>query len=63
MARREIHAARAKIEPTGARGKGPGWSRHGVERRLLMAARRRVGDNWLGRVVRALREACDLLLR
>ncbi len=61
--RREIQEALAKIDPTGARAKGPGWSRHVVERRLLVAARRRVGDNWLGRGVRALREACDLLLR
>lgn len=42
---------------------GPGLSRHVLERRLMMAARRRVGDNWLGRGVRKLREICDLLLR
>jgi hypothetical protein len=29
----------------------------------MMAARRRVGDNLLGRWVRKVREICDLLLR
>ena len=45
-----------------ARG-GPRLTRHVLERRLMMAARRRVGDNWLGRWVRKVREICDLLLR
>jgi len=43
--------------------KGPALSRHVLERRLMMAARRRVGDNWLGNWVRKVREVCDLLLR
>ena len=61
--RREVQEALAEIDPAGARSKGPGWSRHVLERRLVMVARRRVGDNVLGRGVRALREVCDLLLR
>lgn len=61
--RRQIQDELAAIDTAGSRSKGPGFSRHVLERRLLMAARRRVGDNWLGRCVRALREVCDLLLR
>ncbi len=61
--RREIQQELAGIDPAGSPARGAGWSRHVLERRLLMTARRRVGDNWLGRGVRALREFCDLLLR
>jgi len=38
-------------------------SRYTLERRLLVSVRRRVGDNALGRFVRKVREACDILLR
>ena len=61
--RREIQRELAGIDTAGAPAQGPKLSRHVLERRLLVAARRRVGDNWLGRGVRALREFCDLLLR
>lgn len=48
---------------TGQPAKGPGFSRHTLERRLLVAIRRRVGDNALGRLIRKVREVCDVLLR
>ena len=61
--RREIEEQLSAVDPDGARPRGPKWSRHVLERKLLLAARRRVGDNLLGRNVRRLREVCDLLLR
>lgn len=51
------------IDSEGRAAKGPRLTRHVLERRLMMAARRRVGDNLLGRWVRKVREICDLLLR
>ena len=39
------------------------WSRHALERRLLVALRRNIQHNALGRVVRAVRRGCDVLLR
>ncbi len=38
-------------------------TRYTLERRVLVGVRRRVGDNALGRLVRKVREACDILLR
>ncbi len=38
-------------------------TRYTLERRVLVNVRRRVGDNALGRLVRKVREACDILLR
>lgn len=61
--RQEIEEQLSAVDPDGARPRGPKWSRHVLERKLLLAARRRVGDNLLGRNVRRLREVCDLLLR
>jgi len=51
------------IDVGGKRAAGPKLTRHVLERRMLVFARRRVGDNWLGRNVRRVRELCDLLLR
>jgi len=53
----------AAVDPSGPRKAGPKMSRHVIERKLLLAARRRVGDNAIGRLVRRVREVCDLLLR
>lgn len=61
--RREIEQELAAVDPTGPRSARPKLSRHVLERRLMLAARRRVGDNLLGRTVRRVREFCDLLLR
>ena len=61
--RKTIGAELDAIDPAAAPRPGPKLSRHVIERRLMMAARRRVGDNRLGRWVRQLREFCDLVLR
>jgi len=61
--REDIASELAAIDPNAAPKKGPKLTRHVLERRLMMAARRRVGDNLLGRLVRKVRELCDLLLR
>ncbi len=53
----------AAIDPAAKRTSGPALSRHVLERRILMALRRRVGNNLLGRGIRKIRELCDLLLR
>jgi hypothetical protein len=39
------------------------WSRHALERRLLVRLRRNIHHNALGRLVRRVRFACDVLLR
>jgi hypothetical protein len=39
------------------------WSRHALERRLLVALRRNIHQNALGHVVRQIRRVCDVLLR
>lgn len=46
-----------------ARPKRADWSRHALERRLLVALRRNIHHNALGRAVRQLRRLCDVLLR
>lgn len=61
--RATLAAELAAIDPAAPPKKGPKLSRHVLERRVMMAVRRRVGDNWLGRGIRKLREICDLLLR
>lgn len=53
----------AAIDLDGKPAARPGLSRHTLERRLLIAIRRRVGDNALGRLIRKVREVCDVLLR
>ncbi|MFP6640282.1 MAG: sulfotransferase [Myxococcota bacterium] len=61
--RQEIQHQLAAVDPAGPRAIGPKLSRHVLERKLMLAARRRVGDNRLGRAVRRVRKVCDLLLR
>jgi hypothetical protein len=40
-----------------------GWNRYSLERRLLVRLRRNIHTNALGRLVRRVRFACDVLLR
>jgi len=61
--RRGIEAELAAIDVTGPRARGPRLSRHTLERRLLVRLRRNIHHNPLGRVVRRVREICDVLLR
>lgn len=61
--RRQIHAELDAIDVGGPRAKGPKLTRHVLERRLLVLARRLVGIGPIGRGVRAVRALCDLLLR
>ncbi|MEZ4291760.1 MAG: sulfotransferase [Myxococcota bacterium] len=52
------------IDLGGRRAPRPPLTRYALERRLLVAVRRRIRpDNALGRLVRKLREVCDVLLR
>lgn len=39
------------------------WDRHAIERRVLVALRRNIHHNAFGRLVRRIREFCDVLLR
>ena len=63
FSRKTLEEQIAAVNPGGPRKAGPKISRHVIERKLLLAARRRVGDNATGRLVRRVREMCDLLLR
>lgn len=53
----------AALEPTGARLPRTRLTRHALERRLLVRLRRNIHRNALGRWVRRVRTACDVLLR
>ena len=61
--RQELEEQIAAVDPSGKAKAGPKLSRHVLERKIMLAARRRVGDNAAGRIVRRVRELCDLLLR
>jgi hypothetical protein len=61
--KREIADELASIDLKGKPPARDRLSRYSLERRLLVQVRRRVGDNTLGRLVRKLREVCDILLR
>ena len=63
FSRKTLEEQIAAVDPGGPRKAGPKISRHVIERKLLLAARRHVGDNATGRLVRRVREMCDLLLR
>ena len=63
FSRKTLEEQIAAVDPGGPRKPGPKMSRHVIERKFLLAARRRVGDNATGRLVRRVREMCDLLLR
>ncbi len=59
----QLRSELAALEPRGA---GPGRSeltRYAVERRLLVALRKNIHSNALGRGVQRLRRLCDVLLR
>jgi len=56
---RELQA----IPGVGAAGRTRGLSRYTLERRLLVRLRRNIHHNALGRLVRKIRWACDVLLR
>jgi len=61
--RAALESQLAGIDPAAA---GPGRSkrtRYALQRKLLVALRRNIHHNALGRGVRRLREACDILLR
>lgn len=62
-ARRDIQAQLAEVDLDAARRGGRGLSRYTLERKLLVLLRRNIHRNAFGRLVRRLREACDVLLR
>ncbi len=59
----ELRAALAAIEPRKAGPSKLRLTRHALERRALVAARRNIQHNALGRLVRLVRTGCDVLLR
>ncbi len=59
----ELRKALAEIEPRDAGPSRAKLTRYALERRLLVAARRNIQRNALGRLVRRVRGACDVLLR
>jgi hypothetical protein len=61
--RGEIQAELAAIDPAGSARKKPPLTRHTLERKLLVWLRRNIHHNALGRLVRKIRFACDVLLR
>ena len=58
-----IEAELAAIPREGGPRRRRALDRHALERRLLVRLRRNIHRNALGRVVRKLRDACDVLLR
>ena len=62
--RAEIVAELEAVDLGGRPARRPRLTRYALERRLLVAVRRQIRpDNALGRLVRKLREICDILLR
>jgi hypothetical protein len=61
--RRELEEQLAAIQGSGGAPRSLALSRHAVERRLLMRLRRNIHHNAFGRLVRSVRNACDVLLR
>ncbi|MBK7947687.1 MAG: sulfotransferase [Deltaproteobacteria bacterium] len=62
--RAEIEAELDRIDLAGRPAPRPALTRYSLERKLLVALRRRIRpENRLGRWVRKLREVCDVLLR
>ena len=58
-----LREALAGIAPRDAGPSKAALSRYRLERRVLVALRRNIHHNALGRLVRAVRNACDVLLR
>jgi len=63
FSRGEIEQQLASVDAGGQRKRGRGLSRYTLERRVLVGLRRNIHTNALGRLVRRVREACDVLLR
>ena len=61
--RRAIAAELAAIDLGGARKKKPSLTRYSLERMVTIRLRRNIHHNALGRIVRKVRWACDILLR
>ncbi len=59
----ELRSALAAIAPAGIGPSRVRLNRYALERRLLVALRRNIHTNALGRLVRRVRTACDVLLR
>lgn len=64
FARADIARELAAIDLTGKPAPRPKLTRYALERRVLVGVRRRIRpDNGLGRLVKKVREVCDVLLR
>jgi hypothetical protein len=61
--RRELEAQLAAIPVEGSRRRRRPLSRYTLERKLLVVLRRNIHRNAFGRLVRRIRDACDVLLR
>jgi hypothetical protein len=61
--RREIELELAAIDPEGPRPGRAALTRYSLERKLVTRLRRNIHHNALGRLVRRVRFACDVLLR
>jgi sulfotransferase family protein len=59
----ELRKTLAELTPAGAGAPRPALTRYSLERRLLVRLRRNIHHNALGRLVRRVRTACDVLLR
>jgi hypothetical protein len=59
----ELRRELAAIEPRDGGPSRPRLTRYALERRALVVARRNIHHNAMGRLVRRVRTACDLLLR
>jgi hypothetical protein len=63
LAGAELRRSLAEIAPAAAGPSRAQLSRYALERRLLVALRRNIHTNALGRLVRRVRTLCDVLLR
>jgi hypothetical protein len=61
--RRDLEAQLAEVPSVGPRRSGRALSRYTLERKLLVLLRRNIQHNAFGRLVRRIREVCDVLLR
>jgi hypothetical protein len=63
FSRAELSEQLAGVDPAAPRRRARALSRYTLERKLLVWLRRNIHHNALGRLVRRVREACDVLLR
>ncbi len=61
--RDELEAQLAAVDTGAARSRAGGLSRYKLERKLLIVLRRNIHHNAFGRLIRRIRQACDVLLR